>query len=369
MRQMTSEAINRVAILQREMSAHGIGVCVIGPSENLRYVLGYDAMAVERLTALVVSPTGAAMILPDFDAAEFAAVDGRPPVTTWSDRHGPAKAVEEAFALVGSVDGPALVDDELPFAFFAHLRERIAGQPEPASAILSDLRSRKSPDELERIARAGELVSRGIDLAQRIAEPGKTEKALKRRIEELMWDGGADSVDFVLVQAGANAASGHHNADDTVLRSGEPVLVDIAVRLDGYFADITQQVFLGEVPDGYREHYELVRLAQEAGVQAAVVGATAHDVDAAASRAIVDAGLGEFTGPRTGHGIGVGVHEAPSVIHGNHTELAAGMVITVEPGVYFPGRYGIRIEDTVAITEDGPQRLTRGARELAARAV
>jgi Xaa-Pro aminopeptidase len=360
--------IDRVGTLQREMASRGVGVCVVGPSENLRYLLGYDAMAVERLTALVVSPTGAAMILPDFDAAEFAAVDGRPPVVTWSDRHGPAGAVEEAFARVGSVDGAALIDDELPFAFFARVRNRIAGQPEPASTILSGLRARKSPEELERIARTGELVSRGIDLALQIAEPGMTEKALKRRIEELMWDGGADSVDFVLVQAGANAASGHHNADDTELRSGEPVLVDIAVRLDGYFADITQQVLLGEVPDGYREHYELVRRAQEAGVQAAVVGATAHDVDAAASRAIVDAGLGEFTGPRTGHGIGVGVHEAPSVIEGNHAELAAGMVITVEPGVYFPGRYGIRIEDTVAVTEDGPQRLTRGARDLVARA-
>jgi Xaa-Pro aminopeptidase len=369
MREMTSEMINRVAVLQREMSVRGVEVCVIGPSENLRYLLGYDAMAVERLTALVVSPTSAAMILPDFDAAEFAAVDDRPPVATWSDRHGPAGAVEEAFAQVGSVDGAALVDDELPFAFFAHVRDRLAGRPESASAILSELRMRKSPDELERIARTGELVSRGIDLALQIAEPGMTEKALKRRIEELMWGGGADSVDFVLVQAGANAASGHHNADDTVLRSGEPVLVDIAVRLDGYFADITQQVFLGEVPDGYREHYELVRRAQDAGVQAAVVGATAHDVAAAASSAIVDAGLVEFTGPRTGHGIGVGVHEAPSVIEGNHAELATGMVITVEPGVYFPGRYGIRIEDTVVVTEEGPQRLTRGARDLVARAV
>jgi Xaa-Pro aminopeptidase len=360
---------NRVEILQREMSARGVGVCVIGPSENLRYLLGYDAMAVERLTALVISPSGAAMILPDLDAAEFAAVDGRPPVATWADRHGPANAVDEAFANVGPVDGTALVDDELPFAFFAHVRDRIGAAPEPASTILAELRMRKSPDELERIARTGELVSRGIDLAMDVAEPGMTEKALKRRIEELMWDGGADSVDFVLVQAGANAASGHHNADDTVLRSGEPVLVDIAIRLDGYFADITQQVFLGEVPDDYREHYELVRRAQEAGVQAAVVGATAHDVDAAASRPIIEAGLGDFTGPRTGHGIGVGVHEAPSVIEGNHTELTAGMVITVEPGVYFPGRYGIRIEDTVAVTDEGPRRLTRGARELATKTV
>jgi Xaa-Pro aminopeptidase len=119
----------------------------------------------------------------------------------------------------------------------------------------------------------------------------------------------------------------------------------------------------------YREHFEVMRRAQEAGVQAAVVGATAHDVEAAASRAIVDAGLAEFTGPRTGHCIGVGVHEAPSLIEGSHAELAAGMVITVEPAVYLPGRYGIRIEYTVAVTEDGPQRLTRGTRDLVVRAV
>ena len=359
--------INRVELLQREMAARGVGVCVIGPSENLRYLLGYDAMALERLTALVVSQTGAAMILPELDAAEFAAVDGRPAALAWNDRAGPAGAVEEAFARVGSVDGAALVDDELPFAFFAQLRDRL-GRPEPASGLLGELRMGKSAEELELVARTGELVSRGIDLALEVAEPRMTEKELKRRIEELLWEGGADSVDFVLVQAGANAASGHHNADDTVLHSGEPVLVDIAVRAAGYFADITQQVFLGDPPEEYRAHYALVQRAQEAGVRAAVVGATAHDVDSAASRPIVDAGLADFTGPRTGHGIGVGVHEPPSVIAGNHTELVAGMVITVEPGVYLPGRYGIRIEDTVAITDDGPRRLTRGARELAVKA-
>jgi Xaa-Pro aminopeptidase len=360
---------DRVAQLQREMAARGVGVCVVGPSENLRYLLGYDAIALERLTVLAVSRTGAAMIMPDFEAPEFAAVDGRPPVAAWSDRDGPAAAVDQAFAQLGTIDGAALIDDELPFGYFARVRDRLPAQPTPASALLGELRLRKSAAELEAIARTGELVSRGVDLAQQIAEPGMTEIALKRRIEELMWEGGAASVDFVLVQAGANSANGHHAADDTVLRAGEPVLVDIAVRVGDYFADTTQQVFLGEPPDDYRAHYELVQRAQEAGVQAAVVGATAHDVAAAASAPIVEAGLQDFTGPRTGHGIGIGVHEAPSVIEGDDRELAAGMVITVEPGVYFPRRYGIRIEDTVAVTDEGPRRLTRGARELVARAV
>jgi Xaa-Pro aminopeptidase len=361
--------MSRLELLQREMAARDVGVCVIGPSDDLLYLLGYEAMALERLTALVVSQSGAAMILPDFDAAEFTTVPGRPSVVAWADRHGPAGAVEEAFDRVGSVDGTALVDDELPFAFYARVRDRLPGRAAPASSLLGQLRMRKSAEELERMASAGELVSRGIDLAQEIAEPGMTEKQLKRRIEELLWDGGGAPGEIVLVQAGANAASGHHTADDTVLRAGEPVLVDIGVRLDGYFSDVTQQVFLGDPPAEYREHYELVRRAQEAGVQAAVVGATAHDVDAAASQPIVDAGLGDFRGPRTGHGIGVSIHEAPSVIEGDQTDLVDGMVITVEPGVYLPGRYGIRIEDTVAITPEGPRRLTRGARELVARAV
>jgi Xaa-Pro aminopeptidase len=360
---------DRIDQLQRAMSARGVGVCAIGPSENLRYLLGYDGVALERLTVLVVSPSGAAMIMPDFEAAEFAEVDGRPPVVEWSDRHGPAAAVDEAFARLGAVDGAALVDDELPFGYFARVRDHLPEQPEPASALLGDLRLRKSAQELEAIARTGELISRGVDLAQEIAEPGMTEKALKRRIEELLWEGGAASVDFILVQAGANSANGHHAADDTVLRAGEPVLVDIAVRAGDYFADTTQQVFLGAPSDEYRAHYELVAHAQEAGVQAAVVGATAHDVATAASAPIVEAGLVDFRGPRTGHGIGIGVHEAPSVIEGDRTELVDGMVITVEPGVYFPGRYGIRIEDTVAVTSEGPRRLTRGARELVARAV
>jgi Xaa-Pro aminopeptidase len=360
---------DRIEQLQRAMSARGVGVCAIGPSENLRYLLGYDGVALERLTVLLVSQSGAAMIMPDFEASEFAAVGGRPPVVEWSDRDGPAAAVDAAFTGLGTIGGDALIDDELPFGYFARLRDRLPSQLSPASALLGDLRLRKSAEELEAIARTSELVSRGVDLAQEIAEPGMSEKQLKRRIEELMWDGGAASVDFVLVQAGANSANGHHAADDTVLRAGEPVLVDIAVRVGDYFADTTQQIYLGEPPDEYRDHYELVARAQEAGVQAAVLGATAHDVAAAASAPIVEAGLQDFTGPRTGHGIGIGVHEAPSVIEGDRTELVEGMVITVEPGVYFPGRYGIRIEDTVAITSEGPRRLTRGARELARRSV
>jgi Xaa-Pro aminopeptidase len=193
-----------------------------------------------------------------------------------------------------------------------------------------------------------------------------TELELKRTIENSMWDQGAESVDFVLVQAGPNSAVGHHRAGDRELRNGEPVLVDIAARVDGYFADVTQQVFLGPPPDDYREVYEIVATAQEEGVRAAQSGASASasDVDRAATAVIQTAGFDEWSGPRTGHGIGLDVHEPPSVIDGDETELQPGAVITVEPGVYLPGRFGIRIEDTVIVTDGEPQRVTRGARSL-----
>jgi Xaa-Pro aminopeptidase len=359
--------MNRLPALQAAMRGHGVDVCVLAASDNLRYLLGYDGMAVERLTALVVTADAAAMIIPDFDAAEYKAVAGRPPVVVWADRDGPDAAVEAAFAKVGSPTGRALVDEELPFAFYAGLRDRLEPKPGLAGALFAGLRLRKSAEELERIARTGELVSLGVDLACEVAEPGMTELELKQRIEARMWDGGAESVDYVLVQAGPNSASAHHDADRTPLRAGEPVLVDVAVRLDGYYADITGQVFLGDPPAEYLEHYDVVRRAQHAGVAAATVGATAHDVASAASAVIVDAGLAEFNGPRTGHGLGASVHEWPSVVEGSHHELPAGAVITVEPGVYLPGRYGIRIEDTVAVTDAGPRQLTRGARPLASR--
>ena len=223
----------------------------------------------------------------------------------------------------------------------------------------------KSADEQERIARCGVLISEAIDLFQERAAPGMSELDVKRMLEEFLWDGGADSVDYVLVQTGANSAQPHHEASASdVLRAGEPVLVDIAVSLDGYFADITQQTFLGEPTREYSEAYAVVSAAQAAGVTAAIAGAKVEDVASAATAVIVDAGYGEFNGPRTGHGLGGDVHEAPSVVEGNATEMVPGFVITIEPGVYVPGSWGIRIEDTVIITDDGPRSVTRGARPL-----
>lgn len=356
----------RVETLQAVMRERGVDLVVVGPSANMRYLTGYRAMAVERITVLLVTPGAVAMVMPYFDADEFRRFTGIDAVFEWRDSEGPQGAIEQALTTLDVAAGRvrAAVDDELRFDFWTQLRDRVGDHTQRASELIGPLRLSKSGDEQATIRRAGELVSVGIDVALERARPGMTELDLKRTIEDALWDAGAESVDFVLVQAGANSAVGHHKADDTPLRSDEPVLVDIAARADGYFADITQQAFLGDPPKRYVEMYQAVADAQEAGVQAARDGARACDVDRAASAVIDAAGFGGWGGPRTGHGIGLDVHEPPSVVDSDETRLPPGAAITVEPGIYVPGDFGIRIEDTVLVGTGGPERVTRGARPL-----
>lgn len=357
--------MERLEALRATMREQGTDLLVVGPSANMRYLTGYSAMAVERITVLLVTADSVAMVMPYFDAGEFKEATGFETVFEWRDQHGPADALAKAFRSL-DLDGtrPSVaVDDELRFDFFTQLRTHLADHPRRASELLGPLRLSKTVEEQQHIRRAGELVSHGIDVALDAARPGLTELQLKRTIENALWDAGAESVDFVLVQAGANSAIGHHSGDRTELQEGEPVLVDIAARVDGYFADITQQVFLGPPPEEYVRMYEIVTAAQEEGVRATREGVTAGEIDRITG-AVIDAEGFADRGPRTGHGIGLDIHEPPSVIDGDETTLPAGAAITVEPGIYIAGRFGIRIEDTVIVTAESGDRVTRGARPL-----
>ena len=357
---------DRIEALQASMNEQGVDLVIVGPTTNMRYLTGYGAMAVERITVLLVTRDRVAMVMPYFDADEFRDATGLDAVFEWTDKQGPDGAIDQAFRelSLSGTKATAAIDDELRFDFLTRLRDRIADHPPRASDLLGPLRLSKTAAEQERIRRAGEMVSLGIDAALEQARPGMTELELKREIENVLWANDAESVDFVLVQAGANSAIGHHRADETEFRNGEPILIDIAARLDGYFADITQQVFLGTPSAEYTEIYDVVAAAQEDGVRAARSGASAGDVDRATMRVIEAAGFAGLTGPRTGHGIGLDVHEPPSVIEGDETQLVPGAVITVEPTINMAGRFGIRIEDTVIVTDGDPQRVTRGARQL-----
>ena len=358
---------NRLDALRAAMDDAGAELVVVGPSSALTHLSGYRAMALERITTLLVTREDAVMIVPAFDAEEFQEETGLDALA-WTDTDGPEDAVRAAFQrLEPRHGGTALVDPELPFGFYARLRPHLSGTVEPATALLGRLRQVKDDAEIARIARAGEVVSSAMDFALATAAPGMTERELRLAIEDHLRAEGADSAEYVLVQGGEASAIAHHEAGDRELREGEPVLVDIATPTGGYWADMTQQVVLGEPPADYERAYEAVLASEEAGVQACRTGSTAGDAARAAQAVIRDAGFGEWAGGRIGHGIGLDVHEAPGIIESDGTELVPGTVVTVEPGIYIPGRWGIRIEDTIVVTDGEPRRLTRAPRPLTRR--
>jgi D-alanyl-D-alanine dipeptidase len=235
---------------------------------------------------------------------------------------------------------------------------------EPASRIIGRLRAVKDPDELGALRRAG----RGADETFRqicaMRFLGRREEEVAHDLATLLVENGHSRADFTIVASGPNAASPHHEPSGRTIYPRDAVVLDFGGEVGGYFSDTTRTVVVGEPPPGFEEVYRLVQEAQDAAVRAVRPGVAAQDVDRAARRIIDGAGYGERFFHRTGHGIGLEVHEPPYIIEGNETVLTPGMTFSVEPGVYLEGRFGVRIEDIVAVTADGVERLNRSTREL-----
>ena len=255
--------------------------------------------------------------------------------------------------------------DAMTYANYDELR-RGGLELEPRRGVVESLRIVKESEELDTIRRATEVTDRAYEVLAEEQFSGRTEKALAWRMEQLLHECGADGVAFpVDIAAGPTAASPHAVPGDRVVQEGDLVLVDAGALVDGYCSDCTRTFAVGEVSDSLRELYDLVRRAQQAGLDAVRPGASGRDVDAAARAMIADAGYGENFGHGLGHGLGLLVHEAPVLRPESEDVLAAGHVVTVEPGIYLSGVAGVRIEDLVVVTDDGAEVLTSFPKELA----
>ncbi len=229
----------------------------------------------------------------------------------------------------------------------------------PLTAPVEELRRIKSAQEIQKIREALELTEAGLQWVLKNVRPGQTEREVALDLEFWYRKEGADDVAFDLIVAGGPRTSRpHHRAGPEKLRAGDLVLFDIGVRLDGYCADLTRVVALGRPSAKALETYKVVREANRAGIEAVRAGASGKEVDAAARRVIEEAGLGELFGHGLGHGVGLEVHEGPRLSPASEDTLLPGMVVTVEPGVYFPGELGVRIEDVVVVEENGARVLS-----------
>jgi D-alanyl-D-alanine dipeptidase len=232
--------------------------------------------------------------------------------------------------------------------------------------VVGPLRMAKDQAEIDALAAAADAVDRIAGELQRGEIPlvGRTEAEVSAHLGRRIIEEGHDKVNFAIVAAGENAASPHHHAGSRVIRENEIVLCDFGGTMAGYCSDTTRCVFTGQPTTEVAEAYAVLHEAQRVGVDAGVVGTPCEEVDRATRRVIADAGFGEYFIHRTGHGIGMEEHEDPYIVEGNALPLEAGHAYSVEPGIYVPGKWGMRLEDIVVATDDGPRRLNNSDHSL-----
>ena len=356
----------RLAGVRKQAAAHGLDAVLVTPGPDLQYLVGYDAVPLERLTCLVVPTHGDPVLV--VPRLEVLAAQASPAgalgleLRTWGELDDPYRLVAAA---VPGAERIAL-DNHMWAEKVLALRAAMPGAEQVlAGPVVSALRMRKDAAEVQALLAAGEAIDRVHAAVPGLLRPGRTEREVGADIAELILQAGHVRVDFIIVGSGPNGASPHHEVSDRALQGGDVVVVDIGGTMpDGYRSDCTRTYALGEPPAEFLEAYAVLERAQAAAVAHARPGVTCASVDAAARQVLADAGLGELFIHRTGHGIGLETHEDPYIVAGNDLVLDEGMAFSVEPGFYLEGRYGARIEDIVVASGDGTLVANNGPRTL-----
>lgn len=344
----------------------GVDALLITPGADLFYLTGYHAVALERLTCLVVPATGEpVLVAPNL---EVPAAHASPVGQLGVEVHGWAET-DDPYALVNDlVDGARVVALTDSMTAGAVLRLRAAmpdTQQQLAGPVLKRLRMVKSPTEIKHLRRAGYAIDQVHEQVPGLLRPGRTEREVGEDIAEAILGAGHATVDFVIVASGPNGASPHHEVSDRRIEVGDPVVVDIGGTMpSGYCSDSTRTYAVGYAPEAFLSYYATLQDAQQQAVEAVRPGVTAESVDAAARSVIAEAGYGDNFIHRTGHGIGLETHEEPYIVAGNDEVLHEGMAFSVEPGIYLPGQHGARIEDIVIVTADGVESLNNTPHDL-----
>jgi Xaa-Pro aminopeptidase len=353
---------DRIERAQEAMRAAGVDLLAIGPSSDLFYLTGINAHLSERLNLLLVPESGQPMfVVPRLEAPNVADKADLVAINAWEETESPSAL---AAKLAGDAKSIA-VGDQLHAIFLLRLQEAIPGAKwTPGGPVLRDLRMRKDAAEIEAMR---EVAKRTDEAWAAFLEAGPiegmTELQAMDRLDELMKERGVTPM-FGICASGPNSASPHYNTGDRVIQKGDAVVFDWGGELNGYLSDMTRTVVIGEPSDEYRKVYDIVLRANRAAFEAVQPGVPCEDVDRAARDVITDAGYGEYFIHRVGHGLGLDVHEDPYLVSGNTMPLAPGMTFSDEPGIYMPGKFGIRIEDTVVCTEDGADLINTAPRDI-----
>lgn len=352
--------MTRIARAAAAAEEAGLSGLLVAPGPDLLYLTGYTPNEVtERLTLLVVAAgRDPVLVLPGFERPDAEGADVE--FVEWADGQDP-------YALCAKVIGSGrwAVSDACWALHVFPLLEAVPGASFASmTAALPMLRAVKDAGELASMAAAGAAADATFADILGVRFSGRREVDVAQDLARLLLHHGHSSADFTIVGSGPNGANPHHGAGERVIEEGDAVVMDFGGTFDGYGSDTTRTVHVGEPTEEHLRVHDVVRDAQQAAVEAVRPGAACQDVDRAARAVITDAGYGERFTHRTGHGIGVTVHEPPYIVEGETQPLQPGMCFSVEPGVYVPGSFGVRIEDIVTVTSDGVRRLNDSTREM-----
>ena len=355
----------RIDRLRARMAAADVHALVVAPGSDLRYLCGYDALALERPSLLIVrSDDSVAFVAPVLERMRVEEEVLLPDLELHTYGEG-----DDALSLAArTIDAPdgALValGDQMWTSFALGLQDELPGRGwTRASRLVAPIRAVKDAEELAALAAVGRAIDGVHRRVPDVLRAGRTEREVAQDLAEMIREE-HDHVSFVIVAAGPNSASPHHEPGPRTIEVGDVVVVDIGGTLAGYSSDMTRTYAVGHAPDGFADAYATLQEAQAAGVAAVRPGVSAGSIDAAARSVLAAAGLGEAFVHRTGHGIGLDTHEEPWIVAGSDVELASGMTFSVEPGFYLEGRYGARIEDIVAVTDEGVESYNVVDRDL-----
>ena len=342
----------------------GLSGLLVTPGPDLLYLTGYAPMITERLTMLVLSvDREPAMVVPRLERPDAESAPGSTKVelSDWADGSDPY----EAAAPFLDPNGRYAISDAAWAMHLLGLQGRLPGSSYVAmTEALPLLRAIKDADELERMTAAGAAADAAFDDILEVRFAGRAETGIGADLADALKAHGHSHIEFTVVGSGPNGANPHHELGGRVIEDGDMVVLDFGGIKDAYTSDTTRTVHVGEPTDEERTVYEIVAQAQQAGFEAVRPGVACQEIDRAARKVIANAGYGERFIHRTGHGIGLTAHEPPYMVEGEEHVLEPGMCFSIEPGIYLPNEFGVRIEDIVAVTEDGGRRLNTTPREL-----
>jgi Xaa-Pro aminopeptidase len=351
----------RLARVRSTMAKHEIDALVLSVGRDMPYLLGYEAPQSERLTMAVVRSGGPPLLV--VPLLESPRVDTRGDLFTiraWSETDDPVEIVVKELGVAARI----ALGSQTWATFVLDLQAQVSARFVDAAPLMRELRMVKDSTELAMLRAAGAAVDEVVLRLHEMTFSGRSERALAQEIAAMTVEAGHQLATFTIVAAGPNAASPHHEPGDRVVEPGDTVVVDFGGRWHGYGSDTTRTFVVGEPSDEVAAAHAVLHEAHRRGVEAVRPGVTASSIDRITRSHIEEEGYGARFIHRTGHGIGLDGHEHPYLVEGDDTVLQPGMTFSVEPGIYTPGRWGMRIEDIVAVTRDGVEPFNRSDRSL-----